>query len=118
MKANLLISMRPPAPPTIEILAKDGDLFHPAVSSEKPVSLSSLTLERFAEARANIENHINSGKLHVPVGADVGIIPLGTGSAIPTKYRNGLSISISANWLILTPVLPSLIHTNSNTKMG
>lgn len=91
MRSNLLITIRPPAAPITEICEKDGDLFHPAVSSENPIVLPPLTRERFAASRSSIEEHIASGKLHVPKGADVGVIPLGTGSAIPTKYRNGSS---------------------------
>jgi hypothetical protein len=52
-------------------------------------SLPTLTLERFADAKKNIEDHLENGNVNIPNGANVGVIPLGTGSAIPTKYRNG-----------------------------
>lgn len=85
--------MRPPAPPVQETFAEDVDLFHPAVSSQNPSlrTLPTLTLQRFAEGKKITEDHLNSGSVNIPNGADVGVIPLGTGSAIPTKYRNGLS---------------------------
>jgi ribonuclease Z len=91
MPSNLLIQMRPPAPPAQETFAERGDLFHPAVSSQYTNlrTLPTLTLERFADAKKNIEDHLNNGSVNIPKGADVGVIPLGTGSAIPTKYRNG-----------------------------
>jgi ribonuclease Z len=91
MPSNLLIQMRPPAPPTQETFAERGDLFHPAVSSQNTNlrTLPTLTLERFADARKNVEDYLNNGSVNTPKGADVGVIPLGTGSAIPTKYRNG-----------------------------
>ncbi|RDB18569.1 Ribonuclease Z, mitochondrial [Hypsizygus marmoreus] len=88
MSSSQLIPMRPPAPPLNETFAKSGDMFHPAVSSDAPTPLPSLTRERFADAQKNVEDFSKSGKVHVPKGADVKIIPLGTGSAIPTKYRN------------------------------
>ncbi|KAF9466199.1 beta-lactamase-like protein [Collybia nuda] len=97
MRSNLLISMRPPAPPVTETC--EGDLFHEAISSESPIALPALTRERFSASRAGVEDHIASGKVHVPKGADVGIIPLGTGSAIPTKFRNVSSTLIQIpNW--------------------
>lgn len=90
MPSNLLIQMRPPAPPVQETFAEDVDLFHPAVSSQNPSlrTLPTLTLQRFAEGKKITEDHLNSGSVNIPNGADVGVIPLGTGSAIPTKYRN------------------------------
>ena len=96
MSSNLLIQMRPPAPPVQETFAEGGDLFHPAISSQN-TSLRTLptpTSERFMVAKKNIEDHLTNGTVNVPKGADVGVIPLGTGSAIPTKYRNGWSTNI------------------------
>ncbi|KAG5640501.1 hypothetical protein DXG03_008289 [Asterophora parasitica] len=86
--ARLLISsqefnMRSPAPP---ILKETRDSFHAAASSEKLPTLPPKTSEKFEIAKKNVEDHIASGT--VPPGADVKIIPLGTGSAVPSKYRN------------------------------
>jgi ribonuclease Z len=94
MLSNLLIQIRPPAPPVQETFAEGVDRFHPAVSSQDTElrSLPTLTLERFADAKKNIEDHLKNGNVNIPNGADVGVIPLGTGSAIPTKNRNGLSM--------------------------
>jgi ribonuclease Z len=91
MPSNLLIQIRPPAPPVQETFAEGGDLFHPAVSLQNAElqSLPTLTLERFADAKKNIEDHLENGNVNIPNGANVGVVPLGTGSAIPTKYRNG-----------------------------
>ena len=44
------------------------------------------------EARKNIEQSIQSGKVFTLNGADVKVIPLGTGSVMPTKYQNSLFI--------------------------
>ena len=83
--------MRPPGPPVQETFAEGGDRFHPAFSPENASlrTLPSLTLERFADAKKNIEEHVQAGNVPVPKGADVRVIPLGTGSAVPSKYRNG-----------------------------
>jgi ribonuclease Z len=95
MASNLMVQMRPPAPLVHETLAEGGDLFHPAISSQNTSlrTLPKLTLERFADAKKRVEDHLNNGSVNIPKGADVGVIPLGTGSAIPTKYRNGWSIN-------------------------
>ena len=88
MASNLYMNMRPPAPPIIENLPGDGDRFHPAVKKSSSLDLSPLTSEKFAAARLNVANAIEKG-IDVPKGAGVGVLPLGTGSALPSKYRNG-----------------------------
>lgn len=65
------------------------DLFHPAVTSSEPIALPALTLERFAEVKAKVDEFSKSPALQQPKGADVKVLPLGTGSAVPTLYRNG-----------------------------
>ncbi|KAF8887345.1 hypothetical protein BD779DRAFT_1527626 [Infundibulicybe gibba] len=62
MSSNLTIQTRPPGPPVQKASADVGDLFHPSVSSKQIA-----------------DQHIRHGRQ---------ILPLGTGSAIPTKYRN------------------------------
>jgi ribonuclease Z len=93
MTPSLTIQMRPPAPPTYQTPEEAGDLFHPAVSAEDVNAslwaLPALTLERFVEAQKDVIEQLGSGGVVVPKGADVRVVPLGTGSAIPTKYRNG-----------------------------
>ena len=89
MVSNQLIKIRPPAPPQEESSAEIGDRFHLVASSPNSPPLGSRTMELFSQAKQHVEDHIQSGKMHVPKGADVKIIPLGTASAVPTKYRNG-----------------------------
>lgn len=88
MASNLYMNMRPPAPPVMENLPGDGDRFHQAVQKSSSLDLSPLTSEKFAAARLNVSNAIEKG-IDVPKGAGVGVLPLGTGSALPSKYRNG-----------------------------
>lgn len=87
MASNLYMNMRPPAPPIIENLPGGGDRFHPAVKKSSSLDLSQLTSGKFAAARLNVANALEKG-MDVPKGAEVGVLPLGTGSALPSKYRN------------------------------
>ncbi|KAF5379502.1 hypothetical protein D9615_006481 [Tricholomella constricta] len=90
------LNMRSPAPP---VLKETHDSFHSAASSDRPPTLPAKTSEKFIAAKKNVEEYIASGKLHVPQGADVKVIPLGTGSAVPSKYRNVSSTLIQIpNW--------------------
>ncbi|KAG5654002.1 hypothetical protein H0H81_008584 [Sphagnurus paluster] len=91
------INMRTPGiPPT---LRETQDSFHAVASSDKPVSLPPQTAEKFVEAKKNIDAYIANGDLSVPRGADVKVIPLGTGSAVPSKYRNVSSTLVQIpNW--------------------
>ncbi|EIW77124.1 hypothetical protein CONPUDRAFT_139171 [Coniophora puteana RWD-64-598 SS2] len=96
MLANTLINIRPPEPPVQEESAQEHDLFHPAVTSGT-FTLSDATQAKFQEARALIQERITSGAVPPKApGDDVVITSLGTGSAIPNKYRNvsGTLISI------------------------
>ncbi|KAF8075182.1 hypothetical protein FPV67DRAFT_1476334 [Lyophyllum atratum] len=96
LTSSQLLNMRTPAPPVLE---NTHDSFHTAISCGKAPTLPSKTAEKFADAKKNVEEHIASGKLHVPQGADVKVIPLGTGSAVPSKYRNVSSTLLQIpNW--------------------
>lgn len=89
MEANIVVSMRPPCP---AVLDNDParDRFHPAIRTPGPCELPPATLERFNEARRKIEMCIAAGNIPKPPGGNVGILPLGTGSSLPSKYRNGM----------------------------
>ena len=83
--------MRPYAPPRISpgIVAKDK--FHPVIRGEQTLGISS-ELQRRTEA---IRSHISQGieerereNIVVP-GSEIGVLTLGTGGSMPSKYRNG-----------------------------
>ncbi|GLB41597.1 putative tRNase Z endonuclease [Lyophyllum shimeji] len=96
LESSQLLNMRTGAPP---VRQETHDSFHSTIASEKPPALPAKTAEKFADAKKSVEEHIASGKLHVPRGADVKIIPLGTGSAVPSKYRNVSSTLVQIpNW--------------------
>ncbi|KAG6909380.1 hypothetical protein DXG01_000823 [Tephrocybe rancida] len=85
LTAGQEFNMRLACPPA---LSKITDSFHKTVTSDKPPVLPPKTSNLFTQARKDVEEHITAGKLRVPIGANVKIIPLGTGSAVPSKYRN------------------------------
>lgn len=83
LRSNLHISIRPPKPP---IIVDRYDLFHPAATLS-PVVIPALTQQQFCEAQAKV-CVADVDRAAFP-GSDVTILPLGTGSALPSKYRNG-----------------------------
>ncbi|KAG6818817.1 hypothetical protein H0H93_001378 [Arthromyces matolae] len=64
------------------------DTFHKTVTSNKPILLPRETQYLFRNAKANVNDRISSGNVPTPKGSDVKVISLGTGSAVPSKYRN------------------------------
>ena len=87
LMAPQTVDIRPPAPPVPQTLEDLSDPFHTAVTSDGPLDIEAGTLKRFREAQTSVKETQHSTE-DVP-GRDVTIFPLGTGSALPTKYRNG-----------------------------
>lgn len=87
MKAELHVDVRPPGQPMLKPLTEGRDQFHNTIQSQQPVNLSSLTLVEYSKAQKNAA--IALANREPKPGDNVVVIPLGTGSAIPSKYRNG-----------------------------
>lgn len=87
MDKNHHTSMRPLTPP--KIASCEFDKFHEAVKADPSDSLSPGMKAKFEEARAAVDTAQSSHSQELP-GSDVTIIPFGTSSASPTKYRNGV----------------------------
>lgn len=85
MQKSLLINLHPPCLPRLDPDAGKGDFFHPAVSSKSPLILPESTRSSFADA----QSHVAHTEAEEICGKDVTICPLGTNSAMPSKYRNG-----------------------------
>ena len=85
MRAHTVIGIRPPRPPLRASDAEVGDLFHPVVVSGGPPNLSDAVRMQFSEAQTCVVN----GTVPDVAGKDVMVVTLGTGSAVPSKYRNG-----------------------------
>lgn len=95
MLSNTLVGIRPPAPPTHQTPEELHDRFHMSVASAKPLSLPAVTADCFSEAQRQVQELEKTRGLQVSKAEDVVVIPLGTGSALPTKYRNGPSFLAS-----------------------
>ncbi|KDQ60306.1 hypothetical protein JAAARDRAFT_125659 [Jaapia argillacea MUCL 33604] len=82
LQTNLVTQIRPFRPPTLDQRAIESDRFHPAAAST--LSLSRTTTESFSSSQqtANDAAELKGS------GDDVTIVPLGTSSAVPTRYRN------------------------------
>ena len=87
---DLLLSVRPLKAPIPDKLAREDD-FNPLAESNTLPELSKSVGEKFAAAKARIVQRVGRGSPASQPGDDVVVIPLGTGSAIPTRLRNGAS---------------------------
>ncbi|KAJ6561082.1 hypothetical protein DFH09DRAFT_1035940 [Mycena vulgaris] len=89
MEPSLHMSIRPAgAPETGRLPAERKDHFHPATTSPDLLLLSPSILQHFTEMQSKVKEHALGGTLQVSPGASVGVIPLGTASAVPTSSRN------------------------------
>lgn len=94
---NTRYGVRPMHDPRLLPGAEDGDRFHPAIRSPEDFPLPHLTNKEFSDAREVVAKLSNSSWPVTP-GSDIVVTPLGTSSAVPTKYRNGNArISISCS---------------------
>ncbi|KAF9478239.1 hypothetical protein BDN70DRAFT_58947 [Pholiota conissans] len=83
--------MRPYAAPFSDPAALALDKFHPLVNGEQSLELSPFLQRYITAAKEHIAEVEASGELPPIAGSDVGIVTLGTGGSLPTKYRNVLS---------------------------
>jgi len=97
MRSGLNLSFRPYKPPTADAELAALDKFHSSVSGESPIVFSSTMQKRIDAAKSKVSRRIEQRNFPVTEGADVGVIPLGTGGSIPSKYRNGTcGLNVSA----------------------
>jgi ribonuclease Z len=85
---DMHISVRPPGSPASPSRVASLDNFHPALANPSLIS------ESLPEATRALYTQLKEEVASVPKpesapGDDVRIIPLGTSSAVPSKYRNG-----------------------------
>lgn len=111
MSANLSIPLRPPGPPKLDPSVLD-DRFHPAFTRPQP--LPDATVAAFEKAKEAVSRHpVTTG--HRPSG--VKVLALGTGSAVPNKYRNGKNVVISISVGGFSDCrLPSFVNTDSDIE--
>ena len=108
MRANARHSIRPFHPPAYDKLIEEKDLFHPAAESQVPLALSDATAKRFQEAKNAVQEYSSHRNIAETPGSEVIVTPLGTSSAVPTKYRNGKSIAVIHTLGLALMILSSL----------
>ena len=91
MQAGLHIDVRPAGPPTVP---DESNAFHDAITAQEGVELSEDIIAAFEKAKASAVTAVN-GREFRP-GDDVVVVPLGTGSACPARYRNGTLFNLEA----------------------
>lgn len=70
---------------------EEKDLFHPVSQGKTSLVLSDETSKRFREAQDAVAQQAAGSTIVDAPGYNVIVTPLGTSSAVPTKYRNGRS---------------------------
>ena len=88
MQPNSYVDIRPPRRVLVDPMLEEKDKFHPALAADMLPELSLVTREKFTEAQVAINSLAKPDD--VPdAGDELVVIPLGTSSAITTRYRNG-----------------------------
>ncbi|KAI9444283.1 hypothetical protein H4582DRAFT_1920585 [Lactarius indigo] len=89
MQSDSYVDVRPPRPLAVDPMLRDKDKFHPAIAAETPPGLSPETKEKFTTAQKVVDTRLAELDGNVPkAGDELVVIPLGTNSAISTRYRN------------------------------
>ncbi|KIM44447.1 hypothetical protein M413DRAFT_431468 [Hebeloma cylindrosporum] len=94
LSTGLYTSMRPFAPPTPDKAIEATDNFHPVISEKQPLEFSPFLSRSIDRARKNVAQILSKEDFKPVEHADIGIIPLGTGGSVPSRYRNVLSTLI------------------------
>lgn len=90
MESNSYVDIRPPRPVAIDSVLREKDKFHPAIAAETPPGLAPVTKEKFTNAQNAVATRLAELDGNVPkAGDELVVIPLGTNSAISSRYRNG-----------------------------
>jgi len=90
MQHNNYVDIRPPRRVIVDPVLGEKDKFHPAMAAEVLPELSLTTKEKFTEAKGIVESHLAQLGDDIPnAGDEIVVVPLGTNSAISSRYRNG-----------------------------
>jgi ribonuclease Z len=89
MQPNSHVDIRPPGRVLLDPILEGKDRFHPAMAAEMLPELSLVTKEKFKEAKSIINNRLAEDDGVPDAGDELVVIPLGTNSAISSRYRNG-----------------------------
>ncbi|THH10213.1 hypothetical protein EW146_g8446 [Bondarzewia mesenterica] len=95
MHANTVVEMRPVRAPILESFFEEQDVFHPVVTNPGPIALPSATRGRFTHAQKFVRDGLAAREGMEPQpGDDLVVLPLGTSSAVASRYRNVSSILV------------------------
>ena len=84
------IDIRPPRRVLIDPISEEMDKFHPSMAAEVLPDLPLATNKKFTETKSIISNRLAMLDNDVPnSGDELVVIPLGTNSALSSRYRNG-----------------------------
>lgn len=90
MQPNSYVDIRPPRRVVVDPISEERDRFHPAMAAEVPPDLPLATNTKFAETKSMISDRLAMLDNDVPnAGDELVVIPLGTNSAMSSRYRNG-----------------------------
>ena len=89
MQPNSYVDIRPPRRVLVDPMLEEKDRFHPAMAANMLPELSLVTKEKFTEAKRTINSLSKPDDVLPDPGDELVVIPLGTSSAICTRYRNG-----------------------------
>ena len=92
LSSGLYTSMRPYALPTPDKAIEVTDKFHPVISGKQSLEFSPFLSRSIDRARMNVARILSQKDFEPVKHADIGIIPLGTGGSVPSKYRNGAQL--------------------------
>ena len=104
MQPNSYVDVRPPRPVAIDPVLREKDKFHPTIAAETPPGLSPVAKEKFRNAQDAVATRLIELDGNVPrAGDELVVIPLGTSSAVASRYRNGdYLVRFSFPWLLIT----------------
>ena len=90
MQPNNYVDIRPPRRVIVDPVTAEKDKFHPAMSAEMQPELPLMTREKFSKTKDIIKRRLAKLGDSVPnTGDELVVVPLGTNSAISSRYRNG-----------------------------
>jgi ribonuclease Z len=90
IQSNSYVDVRPPRRVLVDPILEEKDKFHPAMAAEVLPELPLATNEKFAETKSIISNRLATLDNDLPnAGDELVVIPLGTNSALSSRYRNG-----------------------------
>lgn len=98
-----------------EIIGKDK--FHPVIRGEQALGISPELKRRMEAVRSQISQGIEQKEDIVMPGAEVGIVTLGTGGSLPSKYRNGLPF-FQCFYMKSVDSFLSIVDTYPDTILG